>query len=247
MKIKYLACFVISTLFLSTTLLASGNAPTSQRFIVNVEVDLEKSIKAHARYFGFADTKSYLHFVEKLEEFYSGRVTLAAPYSEDPRYYSTLGSNRDITKLSQKEKDGLKDLVIERQNILAKHLGVETKDVAALVESYMAYEDLQKSILAKRDGVSKFSEEDEEDSDMEIIEVTATIEQQNGGILLNLVIADMAEAAGIPMFQHFYVYWQSSGTYQKFKWNSHSGAMSISGKLSCIGDHCEEPPTIPQN
>ena len=169
-------------------------------------------------------------------------MSLESALSADSRYLSTIGTKRGVSDLSDIEKRKLSELKAERKNALAAYLGVPAKDVYRLIDAYLNYSKLQQDVFSSGSPVSAASEED----DIEIIQISATVENSNGGYL-EVVIYDMALAAGIPQYTSFYVFFESRGTYQAYRYNNYSGAWSTSGELSCIGDHCAEGPTIPQN
>lgn len=57
----------------------------------------------------------------------------------------------------------------------------------------------------------------------------------------------MAVDADIPQYTAFYVFFESSGTYQEYKYKNYSGSWATTGKLAYIGDESAEGPIIPQN
>lgn len=145
MKTIFLSGMALVLLLFVNNVIANNNEQESKPV---AKFDIAQSIKEHASYFGFTNTKSYLHFAHQLERLVSGDASIGSPLNEDPRYLSTIGARRAANELSDTEKRQLSEMMNERKNALAAYLGVPAKDVYRLMDAYLDYTKLQRNVFS---------------------------------------------------------------------------------------------------
>lgn len=216
--------------------------------------------QAYAKYFGFQDTASYLHFAQTMNQLIAGKhMPGLSPLHQDPAYSSTLGAGLSYADLTPEQQTALEAAYHLRQKLLAELLKVPVTALRDYMTQYTKFVDLQ----AKLDNIdpSLIYETTTEGKKRKIAVPTALESRWDWGgggggssgsgpisVGMAVGLADFAASQGIVQYAVFTVQFESTGMLRDFSYNHFSGAFPVSNgyQPECPEIDCGAGP-VPRN